>query len=448
MTNSSDKKCLIFPFLPSFLRFIPNCSIETILCPITKQPYDNVIIVFIDESFVETTDCNALRSVLNHGKLLIPSKKFSSLTLQEKVHVEELLLQCNLLKNPNDLLQLFNKSLKFTKNNVPFLIQENTLTCVDLLFYYRLNEKDNTIETPQLHHWLTTLNNFLETLNDDNSSHETAFQTSGQKNFIRTIIENDLKQGKHKTIVTRFPPEPNGFLHLGHAKSICLNFGLAKDFGGVCHLRFDDTNPTKENLDYIEAIQKDVQWLGGNYGHHLYYTSDYFDQLYEWAIDLIKKELAYVDDQTEEELKKNRGDLFTPGINSIYRNRSVEENLQLFSRMKNGEFPEGKCVLRAKIDMSHGNPTMRDPILYRIRYHSHPRTQNKWCIYPMYDFAHGQSDSIERITHSLCTLEFEDRRPLYNWFQEKLNIFRTCQIEFARLNCTYTVMSKRYITYF
>lgn len=262
-------------------------------------------------------------------------------------------------------------------------------------------------------------------------------------NFIRQIVEEDLRSGKHKTIVTRFPPEPNGFLHVGHAKSICLNFGLARDFNGRCHLRFDDTNPAKEDIRYIESIQEDVKWLGGDWGEHLYFASDYFPQLHEMAVNLIQKGLAYVDDQTEDEVRANRGDLVTPGKDSPYRTRAVEENLRLFAQMTRGEFPEGKCILRAKIDMAHGNMHMRDPPIYRIRFCPHPRTGSKWCVYPIYDFAHGQSDSIENITHSICTLEFEDHRPLYNWFQESLGIFKTRQIEFARLNCTYTVMSKR-----
>lgn len=272
---------------------------------------------------------------------------------------------------------------------------------------------------------------------------ECSIDGADKTNFIRQIVEDDLKSGKHKFIITRFPPEPNGFLHLGHAKSICLNFGLARDYKGRCHLRFDDTNPTKEDMRYIEAIQEDVRWLGGDWGDHLYYASDYFQQLYDMGTVLIKKGLAYVDEQTEEEVRANRGDVTTPGKDSPYRNRPISENLDLFCKMKNGELPEGKCILRAKIDMSHGNMHMRDPPLYRIRFHPHPRTGTKWCIYPIYDFAHGQSDSIENITHSICTLEFEDHRPLYDWFQESLGIFKTRQIEFARLNCTYTVMSKR-----
>ncbi|CRG95041.1 glutamine--tRNA ligase, putative [Plasmodium gallinaceum] len=262
-------------------------------------------------------------------------------------------------------------------------------------------------------------------------------------NFIQQIIEDDLKKKKHIQVITRFPPEPNGYLHLGHAKSICLNFGLSEKYGGRTHLRFDDTNPVTEEIRYIESIKEDVKWLGFDWKEHLYFASDYFDQLYEWAVQLIKQGDAYVDDQTIEEIRKTRGSLKVPGVNSPYRNRSVEENLELFEKMKKGEYKEGERVLRAKIDMTSGNINMRDPILYRIMHKVHPKSKDKWVIYPMYDFAHGQSDSIEKITHSICTLEFETHRPLYEWFQEKLNIFRTRQIEFARLNLTYMVMSKR-----
>ncbi|KEP59955.1 UNVERIFIED_CONTAM: glutaminyl-tRNA synthetase (GlnRS) [Hammondia hammondi] len=262
-------------------------------------------------------------------------------------------------------------------------------------------------------------------------------------NFLKQIVEEDLRTGKHKTVVTRFPPEPNGFLHLGHAKSVCLNFGLAKAFGGRCHLRFDDTNPMKEETRYIESIQRDVRWLGGDWGNHLYYASDYFQQLYDWAELLIKKGLAFVDDDSLEEIRRKRGSISQPGENSPFRERSIEENLDLFRRMRAGEFEEGSRVLRAKIDMTHSNMNMRDPVLYRILKKEHPRTGNQWVIYPMYDYAHGQSDSIENITHSICTLEFDLHRILYDWFQEKLEITRTRQIEFARLNVTYTVMSKR-----
>lgn len=263
-------------------------------------------------------------------------------------------------------------------------------------------------------------------------------------NFIRTIIENDLASGKCKKVVTRFPPEPNGYLHIGHAKSICLNFGLARDYGGVCHLRFDDTNPTKEDVEYVESIMEDVHWLGFDWQDKLFYASDYFDQLYEYAEMLIKDGKAYVCDLSQEEIRATRGTLTVPGKESPYRNRSVEENLDLFRRMKAGEFEEGSRCLRAKIDMASPNVNMRDPVIYRIRKAEHHRTGNKWVIYPMYDYTHCISDSIEGITHSLCTLEFEDHRPLYDWFLDQLPVpCHPQQIEFARLNLSYTVMSKR-----
>lgn len=261
-------------------------------------------------------------------------------------------------------------------------------------------------------------------------------------NFLEEIIENDLSSGKHKSVLTRFPPEPNGYLHIGHAKSICLNFGLAKKYGGKTNLRFDDTNPVKEDTEYVDSIMEDVKWLGFEWAN-VFYASDYFDQLYLWAVEMIKKGLAYVDEQSLEEIRKNRGTVTVPGTNSPYRDRSVEENLDLFERMKNGEFADGSKVLRAKIDMAHPNMQFRDPIMYRILHAEHHRTGNKWNIYPMYDYAHGQSDSIENITHSICTLEFDIHRPLYDWFIEKLNIFPSHQYEFARLNINYTVMSKR-----
>ncbi|KAK6587922.1 glutaminyl-tRNA synthetase [Cryptosporidium xiaoi] len=266
---------------------------------------------------------------------------------------------------------------------------------------------------------------------------------SNTHNFIKQIVEDDLKEGRHDLIITRFPPEPNGFLHLGHAKSICLNYGIAKLYNGKFHLRYDDTNPYSEERRYIDAIEKDVKWLGADWGENKFYASDYFDQLYEWARKLILEGKAYVDHQTIEEIRKNRGDANSPAVESIYRNRTVEENIELFEKMRAGEFEEGDCVLRAKIDMNHGNPNLRDPILYRILKQPHPHAGDKWLIYPMYDFAHGQSDSIEEITHSICTLEFELHRPLYDWFQIELGIKRTRQIEFARLNITYTVLSKR-----
>ena len=261
-------------------------------------------------------------------------------------------------------------------------------------------------------------------------------------NFLEEIIEQGLKDGSYKSILTRFPPEPNGYLHIGHAKSICLNFGLAQKYGGKTNLRFDDTNPVKEDTEYVDSIQQDIRWLGFNWAG-VHYASDYFEQLYEWAIVLIKKGLAYVDDQTQEEIRAGRGTVTEPGKNSPYRNRSVEENPDLFQRMRNGEFADGEKVLRAKIDMAHPNMQLRDPIMYRILHANHHRTGDKWCIYPMYDYAHGQSDSIENITHSICTLEFDIHRPLYDWFIQQLGIFPSHQYEFARLNINYTVMSKR-----
>jgi glutaminyl-tRNA synthetase len=264
--------------------------------------------------------------------------------------------------------------------------------------------------------------------------------------FIRQIIADDLSSGKHNTTVTRFPPEPNGFLHIGHAKSICLNFGVAVENGATCHLRFDDTNPSKEETKYVESIKTDVNWLGFDWGEHLYFASDYFDQLYEFAIQLIKKDFAYVCDLTAEEIRQYRGTLTEPGKESPYRNRSVEENLELFDAMKAGKFAEGTHVLRAKIDMGSPNLNMRDPVIYRILKSHHHRTGNKWCIYPMYDYTHCLSDMLEGITHSLCTLEFEDHRPLYDWVLDTLETpCHPRQIEFARLNLTYTVMSKRKI---
>ena len=267
------------------------------------------------------------------------------------------------------------------------------------------------------------------------------------RDFIRDIVKADLDAGRVKSVVTRFPPEPNGYLHIGHAKSICLNFGLAGEFGGRCHLRFDDTNPTKEEQEYIDAIERDVRWLGFDWGKHLYHASDYFEQLYAWAEDLVRTGKAYVDDQSPHDMRVNRGTLTEPGKNSPFRDRNVEENLDLFRRMRAGEFPNGARVLRAKIDMASGNINLRDPVLYRILHASHPRTGTAWKIYPSYDFAHGQSDAIEHITHSICTLEFEDHRPLYDWFIENLKVpSRPRQYEFARLNLTYTVLSKRVLT--
>jgi glutaminyl-tRNA synthetase len=277
-------------------------------------------------------------------------------------------------------------------------------------------------------------------------SAETAPREPGQ-DFIRDIVAADLKSGRYKTVVTRFPPEPNGYLHIGHAKSICLNFGLAQEFGGRCHLRFDDTNPTREEQEYIDSIMADVHWLGFDWGEHLYYASDYFEQLYAWAEALIEAGKAYVDDQSPDEMRAARGTLTEPGRNSPWRDRSVEENLDLFRRMRAGEFPNGTRVLRAKIDMASGNMNLRDPVLFRILHAVHPRTGDTWCIYPSYDFAHGQSDAIEHITHSICTLEFEDHRPLYDWFIDNLPVpSHPHQYEFARLNITYTVLSKRVLT--
>ena len=265
------------------------------------------------------------------------------------------------------------------------------------------------------------------------------------KNFIRDIIDADLKEGKNDSRVhTRFPPEPNGYLHIGHAKSICLNFSIAKDYpDGKCNLRFDDTNPTKEEVEYVESIIEDVKWLGFDYEDRIFFASDYFQQFYDYAIQLIEQGQAYVDDQTAEEIRNTRGTLTEPGISSNCRNRSIEENLDLFIRMKTGNFDNGEKVLRAKIDMAHSNLNMRDPVIYRILHASHHRTGDDWCIYPMYDWAHGLEDSIEGITHSICTLEFEDHRPLYDWFLDQLGVYHPQQIEFARLNLNYTVMSKR-----
>jgi len=286
-------------------------------------------------------------------------------------------------------------------------------------------------------------------MNQEEKDKNLAKDTPGKEptiflDFIRTIIEEDRKNNKHEGRVhTRFPPEPNGYLHIGHAKSICLNFGLAEEYGGLCNLRFDDTNPTKEEEEYVESIKEDVRWLGYDWEDRLYFASDYFDQLYDYAFKLIKDGKAYVCDLSPDQIREYRGTLTEPGQDSPYRNRSIEENLDLFERMRSGEFDEGSRTLRAKIDMASGNLNMRDPVMYRIVKASHHRTGDKWCIYPTYDWTHGQSDSIERITHSICTLEFEDHRPLYDWFIEQLDIFPSRQIEFARLNLSYTVMSKR-----
>src|SRR6266581_8909956 len=266
------------------------------------------------------------------------------------------------------------------------------------------------------------------------------------RDFIRDIIQADLNSKRHGQIVTRFPPEPNGYLHIGHAKSIALNFGIAQEYAGRCHLRFDDTNPTREEQEYIDSIQADVRWLGFDWGEHLHHASDYFAQLYDWAVDLIRSGKAYVDDLSAEESRECRGTLTEPGRASPWRDRLIEESLDLFERMRQGEYPNGARVLRARIDMASPNINMRDPVLYRILHATHPRTGDEWCIYPLYDFAHGQSDAIEGVTHSLCTLEFVDHRPLYDWLLENLPVpSRPHQYEFARLNLTYTVLSKRFL---
>jgi glutaminyl-tRNA synthetase len=267
-----------------------------------------------------------------------------------------------------------------------------------------------------------------------------------RSDFVRDIVAADLAAGKHATIVTRFPPEPNGYLHIGHAKSICLNFGIAAEFGGRCNLRFDDTNPVKEEQEYLDAIAADIRWLGFDWGEHLYHASDYFEQLYAWAVHLIKAGKAYVDDLSADEIREHRGTLTEPGRNSPWRDRPTHESLDLFARMRAGEFPNGARVLRARIDMASPNMNLRDPVLYRIVHASHPRTGDAWCVYPTYDFAHGQSDAIEGVTHSICTLEFESHRPLYDWLIDNLPVpSRPRQVEFARLNLTYTVMSKRFL---
>jgi glutaminyl-tRNA synthetase len=274
----------------------------------------------------------------------------------------------------------------------------------------------------------------------------TATPATERSDVIRDTVSADLAAGRISSVVTRFPPEPNGHLHIGHAKSICLNFGIAAEFGGRCHLRFDDTNPTKEEQEYIDAIQRDVRWLGFDWGEHLYHASDNFEQLYDWAVVLIREGLAYVDDQSAEQIRETRGTLTEPGVTSPWRGRPVHESLDLFERMRAGEFPDGARVLRARIDMAAPNINLRDPVLYRIVHASHPRTGDAWCIYPTYDFAHGQSDAIEGVTHSICTLEFENHRPLYDWLIEHLPVpSRPHQYEFARLNLTWTVLSKRFL---
>ncbi len=271
-------------------------------------------------------------------------------------------------------------------------------------------------------------------------------ETAERRDFVREIVAADLREGRHTDVVTRFPPEPNGYLHIGHAKSICLNFGIAAEFGGRCHLRFDDTNPLKEEQEYLDAIQADVRWLGFDWGEHLYHASDYFEQLYDWAVHLIRNGDAYVDDLSADEIRAHRGTLTEPGRESPWRDRPTDESLDLFARMRAGEFPDGARVLRARIDMASPNITMRDPVLYRILHATHPRTGDAWSIYPTYDFAHGQSDAIEGVTHSICTLEFENHRPLYDWLIDHLPVpSQPHQYEFARLNLTYTVLSKRFL---
>ncbi len=272
---------------------------------------------------------------------------------------------------------------------------------------------------------------------------ETADGTARAANFVESLIEDDLREGRYDRVRTRFPPEPNGYLHIGHAKSICLNFALAERFGGGCNLRFDDTNPIKEESEYVDSIERDVRWLGFDWGERALYASDYFEHLYAWAVDLVRRGKAFVCDLTADEIREHRGTLTEPGRESPFRSRTVEENLDLLERMRAGEFPDGSRTLRAKIDMASGNLNLRDPVMYRILRATHHRTGDAWCLYPMYDWAHGQSDSIERITHSICTLEFEDHRPLYDWFLKELGIYRPRQIEFARLNMSHTVLSKR-----
>ena len=271
-------------------------------------------------------------------------------------------------------------------------------------------------------------------------------EANAPTDFIREIVREDVKNGKHKKIVTRFPPEPNGYLHIGHAKAFCLDFGLAEEFDGQCNLRFDDTNPDREDTEYVESIKEDLKWMGFDWGDGLYFASDYFDQLYDYAVELIQQGKAYVCDLSPQEIRDYRGTVTEPGKNSPYRDRTVSENLDLFARMKKGEFPDGACTLRAKADMASPNMNMRDPVMYRIKHTSHHRTGDKWCIYPMYDWAHGQSDAIEQVTHSLCSIEFAEHRPLYDWYIQQLEIFPSRQIEFARLNITYTLTSKRMLT--
>ncbi len=283
-------------------------------------------------------------------------------------------------------------------------------------------------------------------MSDTNQDPKTVLEESPiPTDFVRAAVMEDLESGRFDKVQTRFPPEPNGYLHIGHAKAICIDFGIAEDFGGKCNLRYDDTNPVKEDVEYVESIKEDIHWLGYDWEEREYYASDYFEQLYQWAVKLIEKGAAYVDDLSADEIREYRGTLTEPGRNSPYRDRPVEENLDLFERMRKGEFPDGTRVLRAKIDMSSGNMNMRDPVMYRILHATHHRTGDDWCIYPMYDFAHGQSDSIEGVSHSLCDLAYEDHRPLYEWFLDELEIFQPRQIEFARLKLSYTILSKRFL---
>ncbi len=283
-------------------------------------------------------------------------------------------------------------------------------------------------------------------MSDTNKDPDTAPDEShSPKDFVRAAVMEDLESGRYNQVQTRFPPEPNGYLHIGHAKAFSIDFGIAQEFGGKCNLRYDDTNPVKEDVEYVDSIKEDIRWLGYDWEEREYYASDYFEQLYQWAVELIKKGVAYVDDLSADEIRAYRGTLTEPGKNSPYRNRTVEENLDLFERMREGEFPDGTRVLRAKIDMSSGNMNMRDPVMYRILHATHHRTGDDWCIYPMYDFAHGQSDSIEGVSHSLCDLAYEDHRPLYEWFLDELEIFHPRQIEFARLKLSYTILSKRFL---
>jgi len=282
-------------------------------------------------------------------------------------------------------------------------------------------------------------------MSDKDTAQATAPEMEEPTDFIRKAVAEDLETGRYDTVRTRFPPEPNGWLHIGHAKAICIDFGIAEDFGGTYNLRFDDTNPTKEETEYVDGIMEDIRWLGFDWEDRLFFASDYYEQLYEWAIQLIRKGVAYVCDLNADEMREYRGTLTEPGMDSPYRERSVEENLDLFKRMWAGEFPDGARTLRAKIDMASPNINLRDPVMYRIMHATHHRTGDEWCIYPMYDWAHGQSDSIEGITHSLCDLDYEQHRPLYNWFLDQLEIYHPRQIEFARLNLTYTILSKRYL---